>query len=108
MCDLIVVLGGDGRSSAWRPHRPIGGRRPDCRREFRKPGIPDRDHAAGALPVARGRARRHGADRRTDDAALTHVARRRGYADRLALNDVVITGRVSRIIDLSVAIGDVP
>ena len=69
-----------------------GARRPDPRRELRQPRLPDRDHAAGAVRVARVRARRAGA-RSTTRMMLrgAHAARRRDVRRPLVLNDIVVT-----------------
>ena len=98
----VVVLGGDGTliGMADRIARSRRGR-PDPRRELRQPGFPDRDHARRALPaleaVLAGTAQ---IDERMM-LRVAHAARRRRHADRLALNDVVITkGALSRIIEL--------
>ena len=58
-----------------RPHRAIGDRRPDPRRQLRQPRLPDRDHARRAVRFARGGPRRPRASRDTDDAARPHAAR---------------------------------
>ena len=83
MVDMVVVLGGDGTLLSMADCIARGRRRhSDPRRELRQPRLPDRGHAARALPVARGGARRHGAHRRAHDAA-----RRRRSAHGAALPD---------------------
>ena len=64
-CDLVVVLGGDGTLIGMADRIADAGTRcSDPRRELRQPRLSHRDHAERAVPIARVRARRDGADRR--------------------------------------------
>ena len=86
-----------------------GVRRADPRRQFREPRLSDRDHAARAL--RRRSSRCSTATAEIEERMMLRARTLRAGAvvrrSRRALNDVVITkGALSRIIDLSVSVGD--
>ena len=109
-CDLIVVLGGDGtligmaaRIASAGADVPILGVNFGSLGFLTEITLPELYHSLEA--VLNGTAQ-------IDERLMLRCRIRRGgadFVDRLALNDVVITkGALSRIIDLAVAIGDVP